>query len=199
MEINGHAGIAAQEVSKIMNELVTDQPDEQPNNTEPKEKKSRFGWVKSGISSIGSKANDLKKYAEDSYENIDTRYKPESLFSTIKPYVEKAVLMVAIAAASETLSDEEKMESIYFWILKLVPSPVRIFMPEKLIFKALWSFRSDLIAKVDIYQEKINNSANKEDEITKLEIQADASISKAELLPLHSETAVIVPTSAPTT
>ncbi|NVN01073.1 MULTISPECIES: hypothetical protein [Asaia] len=81
--------------------------------------------------------------------------------------------MVAIAAASEALSDEEKMESIYFWILKLVPGPVRLFLPEKLIFKAIWSLRKDLISKVDTYKEKIASSENKEEEINILKMKAD--------------------------
>jgi len=168
-------------------EVVIDQNAEQANNAEPQEKKSRFGWVKSGINSIGSKAHDLKKYAEVSYENLEAKYKPDSLISTLKPYIEKAVLMVAIAAASETLSDEEKMESIYFWILKIIPSSIRIFMPEKLIFKALWSLRIDLISKIDVYKNRINSSENKEKEINLLEKQAEDSISKSENLSLISE------------
>jgi len=140
---------------------------------ETKEKKSRFSWIKSGIDSINEKASDLKKSAEEKYKNIDQKYKPDYVFDKCKPYIEKAILMVAIAAASETLSDEEKMESIYFWILKLVPSPIRLFLPEKLIFKMLWSARDDLIIKVDKYKEQINASEDREKEIKYLTDNSD--------------------------
>jgi hypothetical protein len=170
-----------------MNELS----DEQPNQIEVKGKKSRFSWVSSSVRSISSRASDLKSFAESKYDSLDIKFKPELLFLRLKPYIEKAALMVAIAAANEALSDEEKMESIYFWILKLVPSPIRLFMPEKLIFKALWSFRGDLVSKVDDYKQKIESSLSKQEQIEALENEADAAIARAEPLQLHSDAAVL--------
>lgn len=145
---------------------------------EVKEKKSRLTWMKSKMNFINSKAIEIKNSTEEKIGNINPKYKPDYLLQKSKPYIEKAILIVAIAAASETLSDEEKMESIYFWLLKLIPGPIRVFLPEKLIFKMIWSARSELITKVDEYRDKINQADDKETEIKFLTEKSEKDINE---------------------
>ncbi len=138
------------------------------------EKPTRLGKLKARAKAVGQTAGTLRKAVVE-------KYKPKTIFpkkflQKYKPYIEKAVLMVAVAAASEVLNDREKMEAVYRWVLKLVPSSVRLFLPEKILFNTIWFIKDDLIKKFYDYRERIASSENSEEETLRLTHEADQSI-----------------------
>lgn len=138
------------------------------------EKPKKVERLKTRLVTAGQKAGSLGRRAVEKY--TPKRIIPKEFLKKYKPYIEKAVLMVAVAAASEVLNDREKMEAVYMWVLKLVPSSVRLFLPEKLLFNTLWYVKDDVIRKIQDYREKITSSNRSEEEIQRLTDEADQSI-----------------------
>ena len=142
------------------------------------EKPTKLGKLKAGAKAAGQKAGALRRKVVETY-----RPKAElsrRILKKYRPYIDKAVLMVAVAAASEVLNDREKMEAVYRWVLKLVPSSIRLFLPEKILFNTLWFVKDDLIKRFYEYREKLASSGESKEEIQRLTHEADQSIQERE-------------------
>ncbi|KXV20699.1 hypothetical protein AD933_01110 [Acetobacter malorum] len=135
------------------------------------DKPTRLGKLKIRVKAVGQKVGAVR-------QTVVEKYTPKAAASKrflkkYRPYLDKAVLMVAVAAASEVLNDREKMEAVYRWVLKLVPSSIRLFLPEKLLFNAIWFVKDDLMKKIHEYREKLASFEEDEDEIQRLIDGAD--------------------------
>lgn len=163
------------------------QPDEAPVMLAD-EKPTKLGKLKAGAKGIGQKAGALRKTVAGKLN--PTVEVSRTFLRKYRPYLDKAVLMVAVAAASEVLNDREKMEAVYRWVLKLVPSSIRLFLPEKILFNALWFVKDDLIQKFHEYRTRLAASGESREEIRRLTDEADQSIKeipKSDLVPADAE------------
>ncbi|GAN68827.1 hypothetical protein [Acetobacter orleanensis] len=138
----------------------------------------KFGKLKARVIGVGQKASVLGKTVVDKYRPAVAI--PRGFLQKYRPYLDKAVLMVAVAAAGAVLNDREKMEAVYQWMLKLVPSSIRLFLPEKILFNALWLIKDDLIKKFYDYRKKLVSSGESKEEIQRLTDEVDQSIEELE-------------------
>jgi hypothetical protein len=174
--------------------------DENKNITEVK----KAGWLTTQFSFVKNKASSL---AEDSYgylgidEKVEwvksqassateaaysTKDKVISLYSEAEfkekygPYLEKAILTVAVELASETLNDEEQLLKIFDFFIDFIPTPVRILIKsskaDKFIFRLILNMRTDLLAEVEIYRLQIKSSEHPDDEIKQISMKIDNEI-----------------------
>lgn len=141
-------------------------------------KPTRLGKLKTRVKAVGQKVGAVRQTVVDKYKPKAASSK--AFLKKYKPYLDKAVLMVAVAAASEVLNDREKMEAVYRWVLKLVPSSIRLFLPEKLLFNAIWFVKDDLIKKFYDYRERLASSGESKEEIQRLTDEADQSIKEVD-------------------
>ncbi|WP_281701892.1 hypothetical protein [Acetobacter malorum] len=138
------------------------------------DKPTRLGKLKTRVKAVGQKVGAVRQTVVEKYTPKVAASK--RFLKKYRPYLDKAVLMVAVAAASEVLNDREKMEAVYRWVLKLVPSSIRLFLPEKLLFNAIWFVKDDLIKKFYDYRERLASSGESKEEIQRLTDEADQSI-----------------------
>ena len=163
--------------------------DSQPTDAKPAaNSRLRFGWATSKLKAVDDKAGSLTKTISDNYG-------PKELLGKFKPYVHKAVLGVAIAAANEALNDEEKMEAIYSRLIKFLPDSVSRYIPEKILFKYMWSMKDGLLKQVDDLKTKIESSNDTQAEITRLTEEADHSVQEFVALEGPRTGRQIVPTT----
>lgn len=181
-------------------DAIISKEDENHNTTEIK----KVGWLKTKFSFVKVKASSL---ADDSYDYLGVNKKVEwvksqassateaassttnkilSYYSEAEfkekysPYLEKAILTVAVKVASETLNDEEQLLKIFDFFIDFIPTPLRLLIKnskaDKFVFRLILNMRVDLLEKVEIYHLQIKSSEHPDDEIKQISATIDSEI-----------------------